>query len=215
MHTESKIFACIFHFFIFFILSYQNACYECENAENRTWSEFFYDGRKFRRQCVNVIDTTWGRIYFFTSQCAMTLTHVRHETWCHLVICFIDTPWRVSMVCTLLWSIASSIFKERPTLGFDCSVYSSVGSFLIGSPYCKLFTGFRLYRLSPSQCCHYVQLLWWPQVLGLSRFIRIDNKLLFVNCCLSLSLSLSLWHISTCGNDRMESSWLLLHCSRW
>ncbi len=128
---------------------------------------------------------------FFTSQCAMTLTHVRHETWCHLVICFIDTPWRVSMVCTLLWSIASSIFKERPTLGFDCSVYSSVGSFLIGSPYCKLFTGFRLYRLSPSQCCHYVQLLWWPQVLGLSRFIRIDNKLLFVNCSLSLSLSLT------------------------
>ncbi len=23
-----------------------------------------YDGRKFRRQCINVIDTTWGRIYF-------------------------------------------------------------------------------------------------------------------------------------------------------
>ncbi len=31
------------------------------------------------------------------------------------------------------WSIASSIFKERPTLGFDCSGYSSVGSFLIGT----------------------------------------------------------------------------------
>jgi len=63
-----------------------------------------------------------------------------------------------------LWSIASSIFKERPTLGFNCSIYSSVGSFLIGSRYCKPFTGFRLYRRSPSQCCHYVQLLWWPQV---------------------------------------------------
>ncbi len=25
-----------FHFFIFPILSYQNACYGCENAENRT-----------------------------------------------------------------------------------------------------------------------------------------------------------------------------------
>ncbi len=24
----------------------------------------FYDGWKFRRQCVNVIDITWGRIYF-------------------------------------------------------------------------------------------------------------------------------------------------------
>ncbi len=27
---------------------------------------FFYDGWKFRRQCVNVIDTTWGHIYFLT-----------------------------------------------------------------------------------------------------------------------------------------------------
>ncbi len=55
-------------FFVFVILSYQNACYGCENAENWTWSEFFYDGRKFRRQCVNVIDTTWGRIYFSTCE---------------------------------------------------------------------------------------------------------------------------------------------------
>ncbi len=70
----------IFCFFVFVILSYQNACYGCENAENRTWSEFSYDGRKFRRQCVNVIDT-WGCIYFLTcekfgrkfrTQCAMS-----------------------------------------------------------------------------------------------------------------------------------------------
>ncbi len=54
-----------FHFFIFVILSYQNKCNGCENAENRSWSEFLYDGRIFRRQCVNVIDTAWGRIYFF------------------------------------------------------------------------------------------------------------------------------------------------------
>ncbi len=57
-----------FRFFVFLILSYQNACYGCENAENRTWSEFFYDGQKFRRQCANVIDTTWGRIYFLTCE---------------------------------------------------------------------------------------------------------------------------------------------------
>ncbi len=53
-----------------------------KNAENRTRSEFFYDKQKFQRQCVNVIDTMWGRIYFFTcenfrqtfrSQCARTL----------------------------------------------------------------------------------------------------------------------------------------------
>ncbi len=44
---------------------------------------FFYDGRKFQRQCVNVIDITWGRIYFSTcenfgrkirTQCAMALS---------------------------------------------------------------------------------------------------------------------------------------------
>ncbi len=28
--------------------------------------KMFYDGWKFRRQCVNVIDTTRGRIYFLT-----------------------------------------------------------------------------------------------------------------------------------------------------
>ncbi len=39
---------------------------DAKNAENRTRSEFFYDGRKFQRQCVNVTDTTWGRIYFST-----------------------------------------------------------------------------------------------------------------------------------------------------
>ncbi len=70
-------------FVVFVILSYQNACYGCENAENRTRSEFFYDGRKFRRQCGNVIDTMWARIYFLkcenfgqkcpTVQCAVAL----------------------------------------------------------------------------------------------------------------------------------------------
>ncbi len=33
-----------------------------------TWSEFSYDGQKFQRQCVNMIDTTWGRIYFLTCE---------------------------------------------------------------------------------------------------------------------------------------------------
>ncbi len=68
-------------FFIFVILFYQNACYGCKHAENRTWSEFFYDGQKFWRQCVNEIDTRWVWIYFLTcknfrrkfrTQCAMT-----------------------------------------------------------------------------------------------------------------------------------------------
>ncbi len=46
---------------------------------NSNLIRIFYDGRKFRRQCVNVIDTTWGHIYFFNvrkfrTQCAMTFT---------------------------------------------------------------------------------------------------------------------------------------------
>ncbi len=39
---------------------------------------FFYDGRKFRRQCVNVIDNVRSYLFFnvrkFRTQCAMTLT---------------------------------------------------------------------------------------------------------------------------------------------
>ncbi len=39
-----------------------------KTQKNRTRPEFFYDGRKFRRQCANVIDITWGRIYFSTCE---------------------------------------------------------------------------------------------------------------------------------------------------
>ncbi len=54
----------LFNFFLFINLSYQNACYGCENAENRTWSKkCFNDGWKFRRQCVNVSDITWNLIF--------------------------------------------------------------------------------------------------------------------------------------------------------
>ncbi len=65
-----NFFACIFpfYFLIFPILSYQNACYGCENTENWTWSTFFLDGQKFWRQNANVIDRTWGRIYFLTCE---------------------------------------------------------------------------------------------------------------------------------------------------
>ncbi len=65
--TESNILlSCFFTFFRITILSYQNACYGCENIENRTWSKFSFDGQKFQSQCPNVTDTTWGRIYFLT-----------------------------------------------------------------------------------------------------------------------------------------------------
>ncbi len=38
---------------------------DVENTENWTRSKFFCDAVKFLRQCVNVIDTTWGCIYFW------------------------------------------------------------------------------------------------------------------------------------------------------
>ncbi len=31
---------------------------DAKNGKNRTQSKKFYDGRKFQRQCVNVIDIT-------------------------------------------------------------------------------------------------------------------------------------------------------------
>ncbi len=40
---KSEIYACVFPY----SSSYQNACYRCENAENRTWSEFFMTDESF------------------------------------------------------------------------------------------------------------------------------------------------------------------------
>ncbi len=88
-------------FFIFLILSYQNACNGCENAENRTWSEFFFDRRKFRRQCANVIDTTWGRIYFLTCE-----------------------NFRLSVQRPLLWEIL--IFSHMSTGVVECMAAGTI-----------------------------------------------------------------------------------------
>ncbi len=60
-----------------------------KTEKNLTRSELFYDGWKFQRQCVNVIDITWGRIYFstcenfgwkFRTQCAMAFTLHEFQT---------------------------------------------------------------------------------------------------------------------------------------
>ncbi len=59
LHTVSEMFVCIFPFSHPFL-------YKFMLRMRKRWSEFSYDGRKFRRQCVNVIDITWGRIYFLT-----------------------------------------------------------------------------------------------------------------------------------------------------
>ncbi len=37
---------------------------DAKKCRKSNLNRFFYDRRKFRRQCVNVIDTAWGRVYF-------------------------------------------------------------------------------------------------------------------------------------------------------
>ncbi len=66
-----------FSFFVFLILSHQNACYVCENAENWTWYECFYDGRKFHRQYVIMIDPMWV-LFFICKNVCMTLRLAAH-----------------------------------------------------------------------------------------------------------------------------------------
>lgn len=60
-------------FFVFIVVMNLNLAHwvkklatNAKNTDNRTWSKFFYYGRKFWRQYVDVIDTTCGRIYFLT-----------------------------------------------------------------------------------------------------------------------------------------------------
>ncbi len=56
-----------FLFSVFIMLSYQMLDMDCKNAENLTFvyeKKFFYDRRKFRRQCVNRIDATWSLFFF-------------------------------------------------------------------------------------------------------------------------------------------------------
>ncbi len=46
---------------IFLVVSYQNACNGCENAENRTWSKKCYDERKFQTLCA----LQWPLVWIF------------------------------------------------------------------------------------------------------------------------------------------------------
>ncbi len=65
LHTESEIFACVFQFFHIphpFLSKCMQHMWKCRKSN---LIQFFYDGRKFLGQCVNVIDTMWGLIYLF------------------------------------------------------------------------------------------------------------------------------------------------------
>ncbi len=65
--TQSpKFLLAVFHFFVFPIPSYQNGMQRMRKRRKFNLIWFFFDAWKFRSQCANVIDTTWGRIWFLT-----------------------------------------------------------------------------------------------------------------------------------------------------
>ncbi len=94
LHTESNILDA----FLLYLSSFpiKNACYRCQNTENRTWSELFYDGRKFWRQCVNVIDNVRSYLFFNEQKlwtlCAKTLRlhDISVPYWLSAVILHLD-----------------------------------------------------------------------------------------------------------------------------
>ncbi len=53
-----------FHLFVYVKISSQNACYVCEEHKIETEFNFFYDGQKFQRECVYMIERTWRSISF-------------------------------------------------------------------------------------------------------------------------------------------------------
>ncbi len=65
LHTESEFFTCVFPYSSSFPIKMHAPDAKTQKIEPDP--NFFY-GRKFRRQCVNVIDTTWCRIYFSTCE---------------------------------------------------------------------------------------------------------------------------------------------------
>ncbi len=73
-----------------------------KTQKNRTRYNFFFDGQKFRRQCANVIDITWGRIYFSTcenfgrkirTQCAMAFSPKMKTLVIYSTSCW-SNPWK-------------------------------------------------------------------------------------------------------------------------
>ncbi len=83
LHTEFEIFACVFPFFRILHPFLSKCMQRMRKRRKSNPIRIFFDGRNFRRQCANVIDTTWGRIYFLTcgnfgwkfrTQCAETFT---------------------------------------------------------------------------------------------------------------------------------------------
>ncbi len=72
----------------------QNACYRCEKHRKLNPIQIFLC--QFRRQCVNVIDTMWGRIYF--------------------LMCEMDENFRLgvpSVTFSVQWPLLSSVEHKK------------------------------------------------------------------------------------------------------
>ncbi len=89
LHTESEIVACVFPFFRIPHPFLSKCMQRMRKRRKSNLIRIFFEGRKFQRQCANVIDTTWGRIYFLTcehfgwkcdSVCRDLYTHMRAHT---------------------------------------------------------------------------------------------------------------------------------------
>ncbi len=80
LHTESEIFVCVFSYSSSFPI--KMLVMDAKTQKIEPDPNFFYDGRKFWRQYVNVIETTWGRIYFLTCE------NFGHSVQWHLILIF-------------------------------------------------------------------------------------------------------------------------------
>ncbi len=58
LHTEYEIFACVFPFFRIPHPFLSKRMQRMRKRRKSNLIRIFFDGRKFRRQCANVIDTT-------------------------------------------------------------------------------------------------------------------------------------------------------------
>ncbi len=68
LHTEYEMFACVFPFFRIPHPFLSKCMQRMRKRRKSNLIQKCFDGRKFWRQCANVIDTTWGRIYFLTCE---------------------------------------------------------------------------------------------------------------------------------------------------
>ncbi len=101
-----------FSFFVFVILSYQNACYGCENAENRTRSEFLWRTKVSEAVCKR----DWGRIYFLTcenfgtefqTQCAKPFILFHFDKTVQWTVFHHKIKWNVLLDLLLIFTVYS------------------------------------------------------------------------------------------------------------